>query len=78
MRAYRPIATIVLALVFAVLTDSTSFARGRHGTAQSGTTDNKPADANAAVCHTKARDYAYEKHADPGQERSFYDTCMSH
>ncbi len=78
MRVRRPSATIALALTLATLVHSPSHARGHRGGGRTQTSDNKPADANAAVCRSKARDYAYEKHADPGQERMAFEKCMGH
>ena len=78
MHVFRLIAVTALALGFATLALSPSEARGRHGGKGTQTGAATPANASAAVCRTRARDYAYEKHADPGQERMFFDKCLGH
>jgi hypothetical protein len=68
---------IGLAAVAALVSASPSLARRSHATQTSSATPT-PANAGEAVCRSKARDYAYEKHADIGQERLFFDRCMGH
>lgn len=71
MRLVRPALSVALVSLMAV---SPGWARsqGRRQAAASST----PANAGAAVCRSRARDYAYDKHADVGQERMFFDKCM--
>lgn len=76
MRSFRPTLTLALTLVLSALAVMPSSAQRSHGRRRITTTNNPPANASAAVCRTRARDYAYEKHADIGQERGFYDKCM--
>ena len=78
MRTLRSIPTAVPTLVIAALCLSPAHARDRHGGKGTTTSNPTPANASEAVCRTRARDYAYEKHADPGQERTVFDKCVGH
>ncbi|GLS46774.1 hypothetical protein [Methylobacterium brachythecii] len=73
----RLLVMVALASAVALATASPSLARRSHGT-QTSAANATPANAGEAVCRSRARDYAYDKHADPGQERLFFDKCMGH
>ena len=66
-------------MMLAVFAVSCSPSPAQHAHRQRGSAAaGKPANANEPFCRTKARDYAYEKHADSGQERMVFDKCMGH
>lgn len=75
MHLSRSASGTALALVIAFASCSPCLAQHRRGARHAGAAS-KPADASEAFCRSKARDYAYEKHADPGQERMVFDRCM--
>lgn len=78
MRTPRLTRSVALAFaVFAAAAAPASAQRAHHGRRHAAAAST-PANASAAVCRTRARDYAYEKHADAGQERMFFDKCMGH
>ncbi|MCJ2137425.1 hypothetical protein MKK69_25855 [Methylobacterium sp. J-026] len=75
MRLLRPILILALAIAVPTVTAAPSWAQRAHGRRHAAAA-NTPANAGAVVCRTRARDYAYEKHADVGQERLFFNHCM--
>ncbi|GEP10590.1 hypothetical protein [Methylobacterium gnaphalii] len=74
---FRLVLLVTLASVVALAAASPSLAR-RSRNAQATAANPTPANAGEAVCRSRARDYAYEKHADTGQELVFFDKCMGH
>jgi hypothetical protein len=74
MRLFRP--TLALALALSAVTAAPVWAQRAHHGRRHAAATSTPANASAAVCRTRARDYAYDKHADVGQERLFYNKCM--
>lgn len=77
-RMRTPRQNLILGLALAVLAAAAAPAsaqRAHHGRRHAAAAST-PANASAAVCRTRARDYAYEKHADVGQERMFFNKCV--
>ena len=74
MRPLRIALGITLVATMSLMAASPGWARS-HGRRQA-SASSTPANAGAAVCRSRARDYAYDKHADVGQERMFFDKCM--
>lgn len=75
MHSSPRVVRITAASLIALVSCSPCLAQHRHGARQAAASS-KPANASEPFCRSKARDYAYEKHADPGQERLFFDKCM--
>ncbi len=75
MRPLRIALSIALAATMSLVAASPGWARS-HGRRRQAVASSTPANAGAAVCRSRARDYAYDKHADVGQERMFFDKCM--
>ena len=75
MRLSELVARATLAAVITAISCSPCLAQHRHGSRRT-VAASKPANASEPYCRTKARDYAYEKHADPGQEYLFFNKCM--
>ena len=71
----RATVTISLAIVMAAAYCSPSLAQRAHKGRRTAA-NAKPPNASEPYCRSKARDYAYEKHADPGQERMAFEKCM--